>query len=105
MQNEIRDMNDGERVVHTANLLDISEFEVFRRAHLQWYGCEPELEQLEQHFVQYLYFGATAPWVRHYARSILGASSQPIPRSPRSRGLAAALARLVETRLGRFLAS
>ena len=35
----------------------------FRRAHLGWYGREAETEELEQEFVQYLYFGATPPWV------------------------------------------
>jgi len=103
MNDEIRDMTDGERVVHTANLEDISEFEVFRRAHMSWYGREASTEELEQDFVQYLYFGATPPWVRHYTRTVLGQSSQPISHAGRKSGLLNAIVRLTETRLARFL--
>ena len=103
MKDGIRDMTDGERVVHTANLEDISEFEVFRRAHLNWYGREADNEALEQEFVQYLYFGATPPWVRHYTRNSLGQGFRAPVSSGRSAGLLGALSRLTDTRLGRFL--
>ena len=103
MNNEIRDMTDGERVIQTANLQDISEFEVFRRAHLGWYGREAETEELEQEFVQYLYFGATPPWVRHYARTSLDQRVLPARRGGAGAGVWSALSRLTESRLGRFL--
>ena len=103
MNNEIRDMTDGERVVHTANLQDTSELQVFQRAHVGWFGREADAGELEQDFVHYLYFGATPHWVRHYTRTILGERIRTTPASTQRFGIASLLARLTETRLARFL--
>jgi hypothetical protein len=103
MHSESRNMTDGERVVHTANLLEISELEVFRRGYLQWFGTEPEPAALEDEFVRYLYFGETPMWVRHYTRGCLGSAANALPRGRRAGVLGALRAWLTETRLVRFL--
>lgn len=103
MRNEIRDMTDSERVVHTANLQEISEFEVFRRGHLKWFGRAPIEEQMESDFVRYLYFGETPPYVRHYARTVLGARADALPPIRRHGALSGLLLWLTESKLVRFL--
>ena len=103
MRQEIMAMTDGERVVHSANLLEISEYEVFRRAHQQWYGVEADLHDLEQHFGRYLYFTATPPWVRHYTRNVLEDGPLPNVVPLHSSRLAGVFSRFTESRLGRFL--
>ena len=104
MQN-IHEMSDGQRVVLAAEVLEISEFEIFERAYNDWYGQEAELRTLEHEFVQYLYFGSTPPWVRHYTRMLLDQHSERIPTRPRSFGMSGALLRLMESRVGRYLLS
>ncbi len=103
MRHEIMAMTDGERVVHSANLLEISEYEVFRRAFQEWYGSQPDVASLEDDFAQYLYFSATPLWVRHYTRNLLEES--PNASAPINRGgsISTMIWRFTETRLARFL--
>jgi hypothetical protein len=103
MKHELRNMTDGERVIHIANVQEISELEVFHRAHQHWFGEAPQAEQLEQEFVRYLYFGATPHWVRHYCRDVHARSAQPLPGGPANPGILNAIARLTDSRLARFL--
>ena len=104
MNNASRDMTDGERVIHTANLENISELEVFERAHRNWYGRDSAVAEMEQAFVAYLYFGETPLWVRHYTRSVLRDGIAAESRGRWTSVFGGALARLTETRLARFLA-
>ncbi len=78
MDYAIQDLSDGERVVLSANLLDTSEFEIFRRAHTYWHECEVDDQALEQEFSQYLHLGQAPPWVRHYTRMLLRREQQPV---------------------------
>ena len=96
-------MSDGDRVVHTANLLDVSEFEVFQRAYSDWYGREAETRTLEQEFVRYLYFECTPPWVRYYTRTTLNSHPEAIAGRVRRMGMSGALMRLMDNRVGRYL--
>ena len=96
-------MSDGDRVVYAAKVLDVSEFELFERAYSDWYGREPETLTIEHEFVQYLYFGAAPPWVRHYARMTLDAHPQAVDRTHRRLGMGGALLRLMDSRVGRYL--
>ena len=104
MRYEIMAMTDGERVVHSANLLEISEYEVFRRSYQDWYGREADAKALEDDFAQYLYFSATPPWVRHYTRNMLDETPRASLPSARRGSISAMIWRFTETRLARFLA-
>lgn len=104
MRFEIMAMTDGERVVHSANMLEISEYEVFRRSFQDWYGRDADVKALEDDFAQYLYFGATPPWVRHYTRNLLDENPNMIAPSAGRSNISAMLWRFTESRLARFLA-
>ena len=102
MQQANQGMTDGERVLRLANELEMSEFDIFRRAYNDWYGREVETSSLEKDFAQYMYFGSTPLWVRHYTRMALDA-----PRTPaqgiRPGALVTAMSWLLGSRLGRYL--
>ncbi len=71
MDYALQDLTDGERVVLSANLLDTSEFEIFRRAYLEWYGRDLDTKALGAEFSVYLHTSQAPPWVRHYSRNLL----------------------------------
>ena len=71
MQQTIQDMTDGERVLRAANALDMSEFEVFRRAYNDWFDSEVDRQSLEQGFARYMNAGSAPRWVRHYAHMVM----------------------------------
>ena len=78
MDYAIQDLSDGERVVLSANLLDTSEFEIFRRAHTYWHDQVVDDKTLEKEFSQYLTLGQAPPWVRHYTRMLLRREQKPV---------------------------
>ncbi len=78
MNYAIQDLTDGERVVLSANLLDTSEFEIFRRAHNYWHERVVDDKALEQEFSRYLFSGQAPPWVRHYTRMLLRREQKPV---------------------------
>ena len=41
-------------VSNLANILDLSDFEIFKRAYIYWHGCTPDVRQLEREFGQCL---------------------------------------------------
>ncbi len=47
-----------------------SEYEVFRRAYLDWYEQPAPDRRLVYHFVRYLFYQETPVWVRHYVRQV-----------------------------------
>jgi len=103
MDYAIQNLTDGERVVLSANLLDTSEFEIFRHAYQDWFGRSVDDKTLEGEFSCYLFLGQAPPWVRHYTRTLLhGQQPVHLPASPRaeSGGL---LGRILDTRVARFL--
>lgn len=67
--------SDAEQVVAAANVLDASEFKVFKDAYAAWYGRDVEDAVMEPVFAHYLFFGVPPHWVRHYARGILESHS------------------------------
>ena len=56
-------------VLDAAAQADISDYEIFRRAYLAWFGQAPSDAYLERLFGSYLYGGAVPHWVRQYVRS------------------------------------
>ncbi len=105
MRQQAQQISDGDRVMHAAALLEISEYEIFQRAYNDWYGQEADLRTLEHEFVQYLYFGTAPPWVRHYTRMLLDQHGEPVAVPARGLGVSGALLRLMDSRVGRFLVS
>jgi len=103
MDYAIQDLTDGERVVLSANLLDTSEFEIFRHAWQEWFGHPADKRTLESEFSSYLYLGSAPPWVRHYTRGLPQRETGPVSitrQRPDSWGW---LGRMFRSRVARVL--
>ena len=60
------------RVVNmAANLLDVSEFEIFRASYKSWHHDDGSDTLLERQFGEYLKRGDVPFWVRHFSREQL----------------------------------
>ena len=58
-------------VAHAARALEISEFELFRRAFQAWHGCAPDTRELEREFGRYLNQQTALPfYVRRFVSHI-----------------------------------
>ena len=62
---------DESVVTLAANLLDVSEFEIFRASYKSWYCDEGADALLERRFGEYLKHGDVPFWVRHFSREQL----------------------------------
>ena len=62
---------DASVVTMAANLLDVSEFEVFRASYKSWHDDDGSDTLLERHFGEYLKRGEVPFWVRHFSREQL----------------------------------
>lgn len=62
---------DASVVTLAANLLDVSEFEIFRASYESWYCDEGSNALLERQFGEYLKHGDVPFWVRHFSRERL----------------------------------
>lgn len=59
-----------ETISNIANLLEISEFELFRMAYHAWYGSWPNDLEVEKHFGTFLTRPDAAPfYVQSYVRT------------------------------------
>ncbi len=63
--------DDVEAVLDVAAILQIREFDVFHAAHLWFYGRAPSEDQIERHFVLYMFKSVVPHWVRQFTRKIL----------------------------------
>lgn len=61
-------VNDLRVVAWTADLLDISEYDVFEAAYRDWYHEPPASGLIDGHFGRYMYEGIAPFWVRAFAR-------------------------------------
>ena len=68
--NDLDSVEDVEKVVAAASLLEIREFDLFHLAWKQWHGEEPDEKGLEKVFVRYLYKRELPYWVRHFVRRV-----------------------------------
>ncbi len=62
---------DTRLVLDAASVMDISEFQVFEQAYVDWFGDEPMVSEVEASFAVYMFRGEIPTWVRQYARKIL----------------------------------
>ena len=62
---------DASVVTMAANLLEVSEFEIFRASYKSWYHDDGSDTLLERQFGEYLKRGDVPFWVRHFSREQL----------------------------------
>ncbi|WP_455206948.1 hypothetical protein [Kaarinaea lacus] len=67
----INNLTELDRLALTCEALDISEFEIFRRAYSAWYGDAPTVAQLDTDFDDHLREGVPPFYVRHYCRQYI----------------------------------
>jgi|GEM_PF-5571202 len=65
---------DCETVVRAAQLLDISEYELFLRAYGCWYPDTPDEWRIDELFAAFMFDNAVPFWVRDFARKVLQAT-------------------------------
>lgn len=63
--------SDNRLVIDAAMILDVSEFQLFELAYVDWFGDEPIASQVEPSFAQYMFRGEIPTWVRQFARKIV----------------------------------
>ncbi|WP_455365185.1 hypothetical protein [Kaarinaea lacus] len=62
---------DTRLVLDAASVMDISEFQLFELAYVDWFGDEPLASEVEPSFAVYMFRGEIPTWVRQFARKIL----------------------------------
>ncbi len=55
-------------IADLATVLKVSQFELFRIAHREWFGREADEKALESVFVRFLFSQSPPAWVRHFVR-------------------------------------
>lgn len=68
------EVDDAQRILWCAELLQKSEFEVFEMAYRAWYREEPDVARLERIFAGYMFDEAVPFWVRQFIRTTLEAN-------------------------------
>ena len=63
-----------------ARSLEISDYELFRRAYTTWHGHAPPLNELELRFHDYLSRAELPTWVRHFCRQYLQTHPEALSR-------------------------
>ena len=76
------DNEDIARIHHVTSRLRITEFELFQRAHLDWFGHAAEEKALERVYVAYMFSQAVPHWVRHFCRRFLLDTTAMAPPAP-----------------------
>lgn len=67
---------DVEAVLDVAAILQIREFDVFQVAYRWFYGRPSNEEQIERHFVLYMFKSVVPHWVRQFTRAALDLNAQ-----------------------------
>ena len=62
---------DTRLVLDASSVMDISEFQLFEFAYVDWFGDQPVISQVEAIFADYMYNGEIPNWVRQFARKML----------------------------------
>jgi hypothetical protein len=73
---------DIARIHHVTGRLRITEFELFQRAHHEWFGHAAEEKALERVYVAYMFNQAVPHWVRHFCRRFLSDTAATAPPAP-----------------------
>ena len=58
-------------IPEAANILEISEYEVLRRAYAHWHGREAHAATIDQAFSRHLKEEEPPYWARHYADQLV----------------------------------
>ena len=67
----INELTELDSFLLTRESLEMREFSVFRMTYADWYGEQPALLQIENHFDDYLTSGILPFYVRHYCRQFI----------------------------------
>ena len=59
------------KILHTANLLQIGEFQLIQLAYKVWYGEDLPEDKINKIFSEHMVTGIIPIWVTHYAQDIL----------------------------------
>ena len=59
------------KILHTANLLQIGEFQLIQLAYKVWYGKDLPEEKINKIFSEYMISGIIPMWVTYYAKDII----------------------------------
>lgn len=70
-----------ETLLEAANILDVSEIEVLRRAFLSWHAKEASMEELERTLSASLKNETLPHWAQHYAREVIEEFEQQYNKS------------------------
>ena len=62
---DVRDVADA------CDALDVKEIDLFRLAHVRWFGREADEKDLERPFMRYLFTQRAPMWVRQCTREVL----------------------------------
>jgi hypothetical protein len=73
-------------VLEAAALLQITEFELFRIAYRRWHGVTLDDDDLERHYLPYMFKGRVPLWVRKMAREVIG-EAEAEALDPRAYGI------------------
>lgn len=63
-----------------ANILEVSEYEVMRRAYRHWHGREAPAALIGEAFSLYLQEGVVPHWARHYAAQVISSFEDELDR-------------------------
>ncbi len=58
-------------LLQASSLLEIKEYDVFKLAYKEWFGCKPQPHVAEAHFANYMFNQQIPVWVRRYARKVV----------------------------------
>ncbi|MDH3640439.1 MAG: hypothetical protein OES09_18545 [Gammaproteobacteria bacterium] len=67
---------DVEAVLDVAAILQIREFDLFHVAYRWFYGSVSSEDQMERHFVLYMFKSVVPPWVRQFTRAALDLNAE-----------------------------
>lgn len=67
------DTEECRDVCAAATALGLREIDFFRLAYRRWFGTQPDVEELDRVFADYMFRGAVPQWVRHLGREVNGA--------------------------------
>lgn len=63
-------------ILDAAAILEVTEFQLFELAYIDWYGKKARDLAMEKYFAGYMFGEKVPSWVRHFARKILRLKSE-----------------------------
>ena len=80
-------LNASDEIMFVAQLLEVSEMQVFERAYNDWHHQRASDEILERCLTDYMYQGRVPVWAQSFARRTLTDPTRPAPAPAKASGL------------------